>query len=428
MKKENIIRLDVDAVYIECYDWEFSPTGIPPEMVEAAEIDENDDQLHIDEMLEIERLVAECDEYYGDFIEEGEDGPEKSKRVYQRQDIKLRNALESVGRSDLYDDCLLSRDVQLSDTAFMIEKCLHRRNNMVKNDGISRDRLPDHFKFLTILDSMCSVNLDDAMKKIREFHDLVNQKFKGFPSVWVLGAIEVEPINMEAMRALKASKPDGEETRKFDNCLKLIERDVPKNHRGEPVFLLIHFHALISSNSLVALGRWVDHLNKEPRWSYVDRQIVVKPMTKEWRGKPRSLQSNHETLCHYMCKGGMDKVNDYSYMRFKLKLEHGGLTNNQLEVDHIQYEQFIRDNQVLDGTDVFTKNMDWDDALIVFMTKLTHEMMYMMAYGVSKTSKNYGKGHLITISKRSRRKSCQKNQVTETIKYDRKSQESYLFG
>ena len=316
-------------------------------------------------------------------------------------DTKLALCLTGGKLPLLLDDCLLSKRIQSEHADSVLEKFKNKLKNS-RAPGQGAEELFCNFRFLTILDSVVPLTKTSAIDQIKSFKKKLKKFFGAYRSLWVVGAIEVEIVNMSGMRLLQTIE-NAEGMRKLKTCEQLFNLWVKPEDRNNDSYALIHFHGLMfhrSENELHAINC---DLKRKSEWSKIDYQTMMKRLSREYEGRIKPLTLSLEHIARYIVKGGTDRVGKYVYLRYKHNYSNGSIPNDLSEL-----ESDLKSDIISEVKDDYS---NWDHMSLtygetIFLAQLTHSMMYMNR--APKTDKNRGKGYLIILENRPGRASKRK--------------------
>lgn len=309
---------------------------------------------------------------------------------------KIKSAL--TGDYEKYiEDSLLSRKIQDNHSKFLIEKCKNKISNH-KGKGLDAERLFNRFKFMTIIDSLIHIDHEKVIERIKKFKKQLKMVFRKKHGLWVLGAIEVEIINMSNMRSHQAPSND-HEYRKLNLCEELLIRDNLLIDQRHTSYALIHFHGIIYSENEKTHDDLNSVMGKQKNWNFSKRQHQITGLTRYWRDKLKPLRTSLSDICKYLTKGGTDRVGQHVYLRYKHGYTHLDSSENTTE----PFISTINLPHQLENTHVKSVDpMSWNCQEIAFMARLTNSMMYFEKK--PKNEKLRDKGYIIFIANRSARK------------------------
>jgi hypothetical protein len=311
-------------------------------------------------------------------------------------DTKLALCLTGKKLSPLLDDCLLSRSVQGEHADFLLKKFKTKLNNSA-DIGQDREELFGNFRFLTILDALMPMTHESVMRRIKQFKKQLKKFFNQFESLWVVGAIEVEIVNMSGMRLFRTEE-NAENLRKLNTLEELFKLWVLPEDRNNESYALIHFHGLVFHPNVFRLNTVKEDLTKVSNWQQVGHQVMMKGLSRTYNGKHKPLVESLEHIANYITKGGTDRVGDYVYLRYKHNYSHITHDPKELEDEVVVKSDLI--SEVVEDYS-YEDKMSFTYGETIFLAKLTHSMMRMNRLG--KSEDLHRKGHLIIVEKRKKR-------------------------
>ena len=238
--------------------------------------------------------------------------------------VRLNKALGSVEKFELQDRTLLTASVhdvhskKLSDR--FLKRVLHYKKLGHKNNSIA-----EKFRFLTLLNSVEIMDVERTIQTIKKFQSELQNTIEGSKGIWCLGAVEVEVVNIEKMRMIHTDQTESE-ARKLSVIESMIKR-LRKNDQYLSSFFLVHFHGIVTASSQYRFNDFADALKKNKEWKREPRQIQLKPISKQFKSKSKSLDKNLVDIARYITKGGNDWIGGKSYLRYKLAFENEYLFN-----------------------------------------------------------------------------------------------------
>ena len=250
---------------------------------------------------------------------------------------RLRKALIATQKSELLSITLLDSEVHAthSDRLFksMFDRWLRIESKVNgeldefnKNNEFQVQKTPEHdiadkfIRAFTLLHSVCVLEnktaLEECRKLKQEFLDVIKET-KGLS---VLAVVECEVININKMRELKNSNSD-DEHRKLNGCEELI-KDI-KNQiqylvNPDQSLFLIHLHGTLFAKKEIQFDTFRKNLLTKAQWAKTGFQVVIKKLSKEWKGEYRSVETNLMYWAKYITKGGNDWNNHKAYLRYKV--------------------------------------------------------------------------------------------------------------
>jgi len=238
--------------------------------------------------------------------------------------VRLNKALVSVGNYELQDTTLLSPSVHEIHSKKLADRFLKRVVHY-KNLGYKNTSATDKFRFLTLLHSVEVMNVQRTIQTIKKFQSQLQKAIEGSKGIWCLGAVEIEVINIEKMRMIHADQTESE-ARKLSVVESMIKR-LKKKEQNLSSFFLVHFHGIVTANNQYRFNDFADLLKKNKDWKREPRQVQLKPISKQFKSTPKSLDKNLVDIARYITKGGNDWVGGKAYLRYKLAFENEYLPN-----------------------------------------------------------------------------------------------------
>jgi hypothetical protein len=164
-----------------------------------------------------------------------------------------------------------------------------------KTFGQSLDQ--SNLRFVTILHSVVPVDTGRAMASVAEMEQEI-QKSLGSTGVQFLGAVEVEVVNLNLMRRIKASK--GDQARK----LTVLERLIDPADGILDTGLLVHIHGVLDlCNSILQEDEIRVRLQQSSFWSRSGHQVEVKAFFSK-----NDITKNLGDIAGYITKGGNETL------------------------------------------------------------------------------------------------------------------------
>ncbi len=248
--------------------------------------------------------------------------------------VRLRKALASEDLNHLQGSTLLSPEIHephaqrlanryLKKFATVQQSVQRQQQALIQANtryGMNVDPrcLPaqDKFRFPTVLHSMQVLDVEKTLRTVGAFKEQLQSVIERCRGLWCLGVVEVEVVSMDLMRHL-TDQSDTEE-RKLAVCESMVKR-LPKREQGLDVYFLIHFHGIIVATQQ---HRFTD-LERELRrlWKHAPRQVLVKPLSKVFGGKPKTPEASLVDIARYITKGGNDWIKKKAYLRYKLSFD-----------------------------------------------------------------------------------------------------------
>ncbi len=211
--------------------------------------------------------------------------------VNQQKRTRLKKA---VGKQ-LAERTLLDSRVSKSHADRLVKKFHSRWGDF------DHEKASERLRFMTILHSVCVVDKNVILNEIEGLKDCLRNVVISVKAIEVLGAFEVEIINMKLMRQHAAGMKDGEEARKL-KVLEQLRKDQFINANTESL-ALVHFHGMIdlAANGDGKLKTFRDCCKAMWRGSYQVRFDTL--------FKTKSVKKNLTDIAAYMVKGGNESLN-----------------------------------------------------------------------------------------------------------------------
>lgn len=251
---------------------------------------------------------------------------------------RLVKALAAGRRLDLVDRTLLSNKVHKEHSTRISnrfqkkwkkiqtkaladwKKTKHLTKNKKPTDA---DIAANHFRFLTVVDSVCPVSSAEAMTLVKKLKEQLHRTVNQCAGVWCLGVVEVEVVEINLMRKIKvADKTTATETRKLDVCETLSQELNNTLFEDETALFLVHSHCVVTAQNPKQLTAFEDKLRAVKRWAKAARQVECKKLSESFAGKPKSMERNLDDIARYITKGGNDWFGGKAYLRYKVGFEN----------------------------------------------------------------------------------------------------------
>lgn len=255
-----------------------------------------------------------------------------------RNENRLVKALAAGRRLDLVDRTLLSRKIHEVHASRLSKRYISRWEKLrakaiadwKKLRVITKSKKPSdaeiaaqHFRFITVVDSVCSVSSSEAITLVKKLKADLQAIVKSCPGVWCLGVIEVEVVEIDLMKKIKvADKTTETESRKLDVC-DVLSKDLSKSlFADETALFLIHSHCLVTANTSAQLETFEAKTRTVKHWKRASRQVEIKKLSESFAEKPKSVERNLIDIAQYITKGGNDWFGGKAYLRYKVGFEN----------------------------------------------------------------------------------------------------------
>lgn len=271
--------------------------------------------------------------------------------------VRLNKALASVRKYELQEITLLTPSVHDIHSKKLADRFL-KRLAYYKKLGYDDTSATEKFRFLTLLHSIEIMDLQRTIQSIKKFQTQLQNTIESSKGIWCLGAVEVEVINIEKMRMIHEDQTESE-ARKLSVIESMIKR-LRKNDQQLSSFFLIHFHGIVTASSQYRFNDFAYSLKKNKDWRREPRQIQLKPISKQFKSKSKSLDKNLVDIARYITKGGNDWIGGKSYLRYKLAFENEYLFNEDEWVNkNWRRNETLKREQAEEGLeDALSMNVD----------------------------------------------------------------------
>ena len=287
----------------------------------------------------------------------------KERFLYGTQnDVRLNNALATQGLCHLHEKTLLSPEIHdlhakglarryLKKVASVQRSIQKQREKIVEaNKQLGANLDPssltthDHVRFLTVLHDVEILNVEAALRMVRAFKKELQSVIERCRGVWCVGAVEVEVISMRLMRQLKDQSES--EERKIGVCESMVSRQ--GMYRDDTVYFLIHFHGIVVAKKKRDVTDFERQLKEQ--WKQEPRQVQMKPLSKVFGGKVKTVEKSVVDIARYITKGGNDWVKGKAYLRYKTGFDNEHLNSEESWVNtHWRRNKTLRLEHMEDG-------------------------------------------------------------------------------
>lgn len=249
---------------------------------------------------------------------------------------RLNKALALANQHDLQYSTLLSKEVHVPHTILVADR-FKRQWERVKSMRIAEwESLPAAFKtsplpptdkeiahsqmrFLTLIDSVTCLDVEEALWAADRMRSDLQKVLKDFKKVWCLGAIEIEVVSLKMMRRIRKEHENTEsELRKYDVCETLAKELVGTLFDTDESVFLVHFHGVLTADSTEVFEEFRKTLLRLSRWKQSPRQIEIKRLSEEFKGKRKTVVQNLDHIARYITKGGNDWDGNRICFRYKI--------------------------------------------------------------------------------------------------------------
>lgn len=257
----------------------------------------------------------------------------------------MRKVLRLANREDLIDKTLLCDKVWKKHQELMLTrfnqvmsridnhiiKTASKANNNKSSKSIKininrKEVIASRVRFMTLLHEVVPVDQDEILSSVERLEKHLRQAFVGhLPSVRVVGAIELEFLNLELMRKATfehEGKHTGERKRDtLDSMLKPIYAHLDRA-------VLVHLHAIIDlgpSRSAEETKSSVENrIRSFSDWSQ-SHQLQIKVLSESFNGKKKTLDQNLKHIAAYITKGANMLIAGKRTHRYKISFDQSDL-------------------------------------------------------------------------------------------------------
>ena len=168
--------------------------------------------------------------------------------------------------------------------------------------SVSRDEAQDRLRFLTVLHSVTRLDKGSVMRAVTRMETALNRVFEG-SGIWLLGAVEVEIVNIALLRRIKATGDN--EARKLNVLERLYQATASTGSLSMlDSGVLVHFHGIVDiCNSTLRESDLRNRINRIAAWKRSPYQVELKRLYKD-----RSVIRNIRDIASYLTKGGNDEL------------------------------------------------------------------------------------------------------------------------
>ena len=305
-------------------------------------------------------------------------GLERQFNTGTQNGTRLRKSLIATQKSELLGITLLCNKVHTkhSDRLFksMFDRWLRIESKVNgeldefnKNNEFQVQKTPEHdiadkfIRAFTLLHSVCVLENKTALEECRKLKQEFLDVIKETKGISVLAVVECEVININKMRELKNSNSD-DEHRKLNGCEELIKdtkNQIQYLVNPDQSLFLIHLHGTLFAKKEIQFDTFRKNLLTKAQWAKTGFQVVIKKLSKEWKGEYRSVETNLMYWAKYITKGGNDWNNHKAYLRYKVGFDSSSeedwitkniRVNELLKQEHI--EEGITDSLSMTVTEI----------------------------------------------------------------------------
>lgn len=297
----------------------------------------------------------------------------------------LSRSLACVDRRDLEGRTLLSPDVHKAHAERLTNRYLKRLTQIKMSKGkqykTQADLVSNHFRFVTIIDSVNAVDAKQAIKSVVKLKKAIATTVSNSKGIWCLGAIEAEVVAIDKMaRLVSCSDVSGEsEFRKLDVCQTLAEDLKGSLYQSDSTCFLIHFHGVITAKSPDQFLIFRERLLANKQWAKAPRQIEIKKLSEEFAGRSKTTEASLKHIASYITKGGNDWNAGKQYFNYKFTFD--GDSEEEWVRKSLYRDQALRAEHALDGI---------EDPLLMTVTEVSQlAILIDLMMGLNRTRDGY---------------------------------------
>jgi len=192
-----------------------------------------------------------------------------------------------------------------------------------RSKPIDSEIAAQHFRFLTVVDSVCAIDSGSALKACSKLKEKLTTTASAAKGIGCLGVIEVEVISMELMRKFASiDTTTDSEQRKLNVCTTLATSLKSTLYSSDQSLFLIHFHGVVTAKQEAQFDEFESRLKKISMWSKAPRQIMMSRLSTQYGGKAKTVSQNLSDIATYITKGGNDWYAKKAYLRYKIGFEN----------------------------------------------------------------------------------------------------------
>lgn len=252
---------------------------------------------------------------------------------------------------------------------------------------LSKSQAAERLRFVTILHDVVPLDVGEIAKSTKSLRELLERCIARTKrdALSLIGAIEIEVINMEFMR--KRARTSKGEQRKLHVLERMLAASKPgtdpsdcdnlPNRGGGSSFALVHIHALVDlgDDEPARTEQVLDSVLRRV-WN-LEYQIEIKSTFKH-----RKLTENFSDMARYMTKGGNDDL------RYSTRFGRNSSDPDKLE------QQMFRAGKI-------SRSKDEDEKKVLDASSLTHQELEILGASLNRLmGKGAGRdGYLVRLGK-----------------------------
>lgn len=263
-----------------------------------------------------------------------EDAIKRRFLVGSHNAIRLKKSLAAVERLDLDGRTLLTPKVHQAHASKLAKryetlwkatrnKALSSWTKVPKNYRPAKptdtEIAGQHFRFLTVVDSVTAVDAGAALKACSRLKHKLTTTASSTKGVGCLGVVEVEVVSLALMAKFVATDS---EQRKLEVCTTLAKDLKSTLYASDQSIFLIHFHGIVTAKQEVQFDDFESRIKKVAAWGKAPRQVMMSRLSTQYGGKPKTVSQNLKDIATYITKGGNDWYAKKAYLRYKIGFEN----------------------------------------------------------------------------------------------------------
>lgn len=164
----------------------------------------------------------------------------------------------------------------------------------------TKSQMKERLRFITVLSDLVPLDLEMTSNAVESMFSCLKMVFSGVRGIEVIGAAEIEIINIEKMKAM-ASVAD--EARKLDVLLDMMPAEEKSLYRtGITSYALVHFHGVIDLGTKGEENRQAIEVACKRYWS-AKYAVEIKSLY-----STKTVKKNLEDIAAYLTKGGNENL------------------------------------------------------------------------------------------------------------------------
>jgi hypothetical protein len=211
-----------------------------------------------------------------------------------RFDIGVQQKTKLKVLGDLADRTLLSDVVAEKHGERLAEQFKRRWGSFTKNEMKSR------LRFITVLAELVPLDLEMTSGSVNQMFRRLDYVFKGVKGIEVIGAAEIEIVNVEKMKAMASA---ANEARKLDVIVAMMpEEEKSLYKKGITSYALVHFHGIVDLGSKGEQNRQAIEKSVKRYWNQ-NYGLQIKSLY-----STKTVKKNLEDIATYLTKGGNENL------------------------------------------------------------------------------------------------------------------------